>query len=98
MLTASHLTRRFGDRAAVEDLSFSLAPGEIFGLLGPNGGGKTTTLRMLAGLIAPTEGYVELDGQPVNKDTSARLRQRIGFLTEAPGLWDGFTVRQNLTV
>jgi ABC-2 type transport system ATP-binding protein len=98
MLTASHLTRRFGDRVAVEDLSFSLAPGEIFGLLGPNGGGKTTTLRMLAGLIAPTGGHVELDGQPVNHETSAELRKRIGFLTEAPGLWDGFTVRQNLTV
>jgi ABC-2 type transport system ATP-binding protein len=98
VLTASHLTRRFGDRVAVEDLSFSLAPGEIFGLLGPNGGGKTTTLRMLAGLIAPTDGHVELDGQPVTRATSASLRQRIGFLTEAPGLWDGFTVRQNLTV
>jgi ABC-2 type transport system ATP-binding protein len=98
MLTASHLTRRFGERVAVDDVSFSLAPGEIFGLLGPNGGGKTTTLRMLAGLIAPTDGHVELDGQPVNRATSAGLRRRIGFLTEAPGLWDGFTVRQNLTV
>ncbi len=54
MLTASHLTRRFGDRVAVDDVSFELAPGEIFALLGPNGAGKTTTLRMLAGLIEPT--------------------------------------------
>ena len=58
MLTASHLTRRFGDRVAVEDVSFELAPGEIFALLGPNGAGKTTTLRMLAGLIEPSSGRV----------------------------------------
>jgi ABC-2 type transport system ATP-binding protein len=53
-LTAQHLTRHFGDRVAVEDVSFELEPGQIFALLGPNGAGKTTTLRMLAGLIAPT--------------------------------------------
>jgi ABC-2 type transport system ATP-binding protein len=98
VLTASHLTRRFGERLAVDDLSFELAPGEVFGLLGPNGGGKTTTLRMLAGLIAPSSGEVRIDGEPVNRATSARLRQRIGFLTEAPGLWDQFSVRQNLLV
>lgn len=98
MLTASHVTRRFGDRLAVEDVSFDLAPGEVFGLLGPNGGGKTTTLRMLAGLIAPSSGEVRVDGEPVNRRTSDRLRRRIGFLTEAPGLWDQFSVRQNLLV
>ena len=98
MLAVSHVTRRFGDRVAVDDLSFELVPGEIFGLLGPNGGGKTTTLRMLAGLIGPTSGDVRIDGQPVNRWTSAGLRRRIGFLTESPGLWDQFTVRQNLLV
>ena len=98
MLSASQLTRHFGDRVAVQDVSFELRPGEIFGLLGPNGGGKTTTLRMLAGLIGPTSGEVRIDGEPVNRRTSTRLRQRIGFLTEAPGLWDDFTVRQNLMV
>lgn len=98
VVSASRLTRRFGDRVAVEDLSLDLRPGEIFGLLGPNGGGKTTTLRMLAGLIAPTSGHVMLDGEAVNRRTSARLRREIGFLTEAPGLWDQFTVRQNLLV
>jgi ABC-2 type transport system ATP-binding protein len=98
VISASHLTRQFGDRVAVEDLSLELRPGEIFGLLGPNGGGKTTTLRMLAGLIAPTSGTVVLDDEPVNRDTSARLRQRVGFLTETPGLWDQFSVRQNLLV
>jgi ABC-2 type transport system ATP-binding protein len=84
-LVASHLTRRFDTRVAVDDVSFELAPGEIFALLGPNGAGKTTTLRMLAGLIRPSSGSVRVDG-------------RIGFLTEAPGLWDRLTVRRNLLV
>ncbi len=85
VLSASHLTRRFGDRVAVDDLSFELGPGEIFALLGPNGAGKTTTLRMLAGLIAPSSGSVERRG-------------RVGFLPETPGLWERLTVRQNLLV
>lgn len=84
-LVASHLTRRFDSRVAVEDLSFELAPGEIFALLGPNGAGKTTTLRMLARLIRPTSGSVRVEGH-------------IGFLTEAPGLWDRLTVQENLLV
>ena len=97
MLTASHLTRRFDDRVAVEDLSFALAPGEIFALLGPNGAGKTTTLRMMAGLITPSSGTVHIDGD-LMQATSSRLRGRIGFLTEAPGLWDRLTVYDNLLV
>jgi ABC-2 type transport system ATP-binding protein len=84
-LVASHLTRRFDSRVAVDDLSFELARGEIFALLGPHGAGKTTTLRMLAHLIRPTSGSVQVDGH-------------IGFLTEAPGLWDRLTVKQNLLV
>ena len=98
MLTARALTRTFDDRVAVEAVSFEVAPGEIFALLGPNGAGKTTTLRMLAGLIEPTAGAVHVDGEPMTRQTAPRLRSRIGFLTEAPGLWDRLTVRQNLTV
>jgi len=98
VLSAAHLTRRFGDRVAVEDLSFDLAPGEIFGLLGPNGAGKTTTLRMLAGLIAPSAGTVSINGEAITRETAPRLRAQIGFLTEAPGLWDRLTTRQNLIV
>jgi ABC-2 type transport system ATP-binding protein len=97
-LTASHLTRRFDTRIAVDDVSFELVPGEIFALLGPNGAGKTTTLRMLGGLIRPTSGSVLLDNQIVTSTTVARLRASIGFLTEMPGLWERLTVRQNLTV
>jgi ABC-2 type transport system ATP-binding protein len=98
MLVASQLTRRFEQRTAVDAVSFALQPGEVFALLGPNGAGKTTTLRMLAGLIAPSAGTITLDGTPVPARDGAKLRQRIGFLTEAPGLWDRLTVRQNLTV
>ena len=97
-LTATRLTRRFGGRVAVQDVSFELAPGEIFALLGPNGAGKTTTLRMLAGLIAPTSGLVHVAGEAMTRVSAARLRSQIGFLTEAPGLWDRLTVQQNLFV
>ncbi|HEX6210400.1 MAG TPA: ABC transporter ATP-binding protein [Methylomirabilota bacterium] len=96
MILASHLTRVFGDRVAVEDISFEVQPGEIFGLLGPNGAGKTTTLRMLAGLIAPSSGEASVAGIPLGRATNDRVRARVGFLTEAPGLWDRLTVRTNL--
>jgi len=98
MLAASHLTRHFGPRVAVDDLSFELVPGEIFALLGPNGAGKTTTLRMLAGLIEPTSGSVRLNGDATSRRASSRLRGQIGFLTEAPGLWERLDVRRNLLV
>jgi ABC-2 type transport system ATP-binding protein len=97
-LTAQHLTRHFGDRVAVDDVSFELQPGEIFALLGPNGAGKTTTLRMLAGLIAPTSGSVRIGSEVMTPDAAPKLRERLGFLTEAPGLWDNLTVHDNLMV
>ncbi len=98
MLTATNLTRRFGDRLAVENASLTLEPGQIFALLGPNGAGKTTTLRMLAGLIEPSSGSVTVDGLVMSPQTSSQVRGHVGFLTEAPGLWDHLTVRQNLMV
>ncbi|MBI3050755.1 MAG: ABC transporter ATP-binding protein [Acidobacteria bacterium] len=98
MLSAAHLTRRFGERVAVDDVSFELAPGEVFALLGPNGAGKTTTLRMLAGLIAPSSGTVRLGAEVLSRHTAPRLRGRIGLLPETPGLWDRLPVRQNLLV
>jgi ABC-2 type transport system ATP-binding protein len=98
MLAASRLTRRFDGRLAVEDVSFEVASGELFALLGPNGAGKTTTLRMLAGLIEPTSGAVQVDRETMTRRSAPRLRSRIGFLTEAPGLWDRLSVRQNLAV
>ena len=96
VLRAIDLTRRFGDRTAVSDVSFEIQRGEVFGLLGPNGAGKTTTLRMLGGLILPTAGSVSLDGTTVNRRSADALRQRIGFLTETPGLWESLSVVDNI--
>jgi ABC-2 type transport system ATP-binding protein len=96
VLSAIHLTRRFGERLAVDDATFEIGRGEIFALLGPNGAGKTTTLRMLAGLIEPSNGEVHLDGERIARGNAARLRARVGFLTESPGLWDRLTVWENL--
>ena len=98
MISAEHLTRRFGDRLAVEDATFEVPGGEIFGLLGPNGAGKTTTLRMLGGLIAPSSGTATVAGIPLTRATIDRVRAKVGFLTESPGLWDRLTVRRNLLV
>ncbi|HVD92953.1 MAG TPA: ABC transporter ATP-binding protein [Vicinamibacterales bacterium] len=98
MISAQAITRRFGERVAVEDVSFDVRGGEVFGLVGPNGAGKTTTLRMLGGLIPPTSGVVSVFGQPFTRANGAALRARIGFLTETPGLWEHLTVADNLIV
>src|SRR5215472_12256416 len=98
MITASHLTRQFGERIVVDDVSLTVGRGELVALLGPNGAGKTTTMRMLAGLIRPTRGSAAIDGIELTSRSGSRLRRRIGFLTEAPGLWDRLTVRENLEI
>jgi ABC-2 type transport system ATP-binding protein len=98
VIAARALRRQYGSRVAVDDVSFEVQQGEIVALLGPNGAGKTTTMRMLAGLIAPTSGSVTIDGALLGRTTGSALRSRIGFLTEAPGLWDRLTVRENLRV
>ncbi len=98
MIATRGLERQFGDRVAVEDVSFEVGAGEIFGLLGPNGAGKTTILRMLSGLIAPTRGEAVVAGIPLTRRSADAVRARIGLLTESPGLWDRLTVRENLRV
>jgi ABC-2 type transport system ATP-binding protein len=98
VIRAQGLGRRFDDRVAVEDFSIDVGPGEIFGLLGPNGAGKTTTLRMLGGLIGHSSGEAHIAGIPLTRDRIDQVRAKVGFLTEAPGLWDRLTVRFNLLV
>ena len=94
----SRLTRRFGGRTVVDNVTFEVGRGEIVVLLGPNGAGKTTTLRMLAGLLATSSGTVAIDGVQLTRATGGALRGRIGFLTESPALWDRLSVRENLRV
>jgi sodium transport system ATP-binding protein len=90
-----HLTKRFGAALAVDDLSFRVAPGEIYGLLGPNGAGKTTTLRVLAAILAPTSGRAALGGVDVAHDPQA-ARRKLGFLTGTTGLYARLTGRELL--
>src|SRR5487761_1880051 len=91
-LAVSHLTKRFGDRTAFEDVSFDVAPGEVFGFLGPNGAGKTTTVRTLGTLIAPTSGSASVAGIPLTSGNEQEIRQLISIMPEAPGLYLRLTV------
>jgi ABC-2 type transport system ATP-binding protein len=93
---AIDLTKRFGDRVAVEDLTFDVAPGEVFGLLGPNGAGKTTTVRLLGTLLTPTFGRAEVAGVPVIPENGAEIRRRISIMPETPGLYLKLSVEENL--
>lgn len=88
MLKVENITKYYGDFLAVDNLSFTVKPGEIFGLLGVNGAGKTTTFRMIMGLLEPTSGSVTLDGKPINYDVT----DKIGFLTEERSLLTKLTV------
>lgn len=90
------LTRAFGSRVAVDDLTLAVPAGTVFGFLGPNGAGKTTTVRMLAGLIRPTSGDATVAGHRLDGD-GEHLRGAVGILTETPGLYDRLSARQNLT-
>ena len=95
MLRLDGLGRRFGDFWAVRNVSLEVAPGEVLGLLGPNGAGKTTTVRLLAALIAPSEGHAWVDGLDVREEPE-EIRRRIGILTETPGLYDKLSAERNL--
>jgi linearmycin/streptolysin S transport system ATP-binding protein len=95
MLTVHGLRKSFGDRRAVDGVSFELAPGEILGVLGPNGAGKTTTVSMIAGLMRPDEGEVTIDGRVLRGDTDPAKR-RIGLVPQELALYDELSARDNL--
>ena len=96
VLAVEGLTKRFGDRVAVDDVSFEVSAGEVFGFLGPNGAGKTTTVRMLGTLIAPTSGSAVVAGLPLSSENGLAIRRRIAVMTENPGLYLRLTVAENL--
>ena len=95
-VVVERLTKQFGERLAVSDVSFTVAAGEVFGFLGPNGAGKTTTVRMLATLLAPTSGSAEVAGLPLSSDNAVGIRQRIAVMPESSGLYLRLTVAENL--
>jgi ABC-2 type transport system ATP-binding protein len=94
-LEARHLAKRFGQREAVVDASFTVRPGEVFGFLGPNGAGKTTTIRMIVGLVRPSAGRILVDGRDLAKHREAALR-RMGCIVESPDFYEYLTGRENL--
>jgi drug efflux transport system ATP-binding protein len=94
-ITVHELTRRFGDFVAVDRVSFEVAEGEVFGFLGSNGAGKSTTIRMLCGLLKPTSGTATIGGIDVGSDPEG-VKQRIGYMSQRFSLYERLTVDQNI--
>ena len=94
-VTTSRLRKTFGSLVAVESLDLEIRRGEVFGLLGPNGSGKTTTIRMLTGLMQPTAGEATVVGFDVRRDSEA-IRRNIGYMSQKFGLYDDLTIVENI--
>ena len=94
-ITANDLTRRFGSFTAVDHLTFSIDEGEVFGFLGANGAGKTTSIRMLTGLLEPTEGTATVAGFDVRTHPES-VKREIGYMSQKFALYDDLTVRENI--
>ena len=96
-IRVQNLTRRFGDFTAVDNISFDVAPGEVFGFLGANGAGKTTAIKMLIGLLAPTAGDARVAGLDVVTETE-EVRRRIGYMSQRFSLYEDLTVLENIAL
>lgn len=95
MITADKLTKQFGDFTAVDQISFDVAKGEIFGFLGANGAGKTTAMRMLCGLSFPSSGKASVNGFDVYTETE-KIKKSIGYMSQKFSLYEDLTVRENM--
>ena len=95
MIECAGLTKRFGNFTAVNQVSFSVGRGSIFGFLGPNGSGKSTVIRMLCGILEPTEGTARIDGRDVVRESEA-IKEIIGYMSQQFSLYDELTVNENL--
>ncbi|MBT9135314.1 MAG: ABC transporter ATP-binding protein NatA [Firmicutes bacterium] len=95
MIQVTALSKRFGNRTAVNAISFQAHPGEIFGLLGENGAGKTTTLRMIATVLSPDDGDISVYGRSVRQDQH-EVRRHLGFLTADAGLYNRLSAKENV--
>jgi drug efflux transport system ATP-binding protein len=94
-ISAEHLVRRFGKVTAVNDVSFRVEQGEIFGFLGPNGSGKTTVIKLLTGLLPLNSGTAQVEGLDVRSDSES-IRERVGYMSQNFSLYDDLTVGENL--
>ena len=95
IISTQQLTKRFGDFTAVDNISFEVRKGEIFGFLGANGAGKTTAMRMLCGLSKPTSGKAVIAGFDVYKQTE-KIKQNIGYMSQKFSLYEDLTIRENI--
>jgi ABC-2 type transport system ATP-binding protein len=95
IIKAVNVTRKFGDLVALDHLNLEIPKGEIFGLVGPDGAGKTTTLRLFCGLLDPTQGEVQVAGFDASKQTD-QVRDRIGYMAQRFGLYQDLTVEENM--
>lgn len=96
LLQVEHLTKTFGDFRAVDGLSFALQSGEVVGFLGQNGAGKSTTIKMITGLVRPTSGSIRLKGEDMLTGHAAAMRRGIGAIVEAPRFYPHLSGRKNL--
>src|SRR5256886_2367894 len=95
MIECEGLTKRFGTFTAVDHVSFKVGKGSIFGFLGPNGSGKSTVIRMLCGILEPSDGSARIDGHDVVRDTES-IKDIIGYMSQKFSLYDELTVNENL--
>src|ERR1700743_3808843 len=95
VITTNKLTKRFGSFVAASELSFEVGKGEIFGFLGANGAGKTTAMRMLCGLLAPSSGKARIAGFDVYHETE-KIKRNIGYMSQKFSLYDDLTVSENI--